>query len=94
MKPEQFIREFGVEKAREVISTGANTYMFLPKGREEYVQLSIKDLKRLMESLDLINSLGGLKASRSEAHKDCFTYDQPLLAAIADHESIYGGGDV
>ncbi len=51
------------------------------------------DLKRLVESVDLVNSLGGIKAARSEAHKDCFVYNQPLLAAIAAYESIYGGGD-
>ncbi|HHP4491672.1 TPA: hypothetical protein ACSBV0_003854, partial [Acinetobacter baumannii] len=50
-------------------------------------------VKRLVESVDLVNSLGGLKAARSEAHKDCFVYNQPLLAAIAAYESIYGGGD-
>ncbi|MFH4317193.1 hypothetical protein WAI88_22745, partial [Acinetobacter baumannii] len=51
------------------------------------------ELKRLVEAVDLVNSLGGLKAARSEAHKDCFVYNQPLLAAIAAYESIYGGGD-
>ncbi|AIL76298.1 hypothetical protein IX88_14155 [Acinetobacter baumannii] len=54
---------------------------------------SLSDLKRLVESVDLVNSLGGIKAARSEAHKDCFVYNQPLLAAIAAYESIYGGGD-
>ncbi|MEN8974470.1 hypothetical protein [Acinetobacter baumannii] len=54
---------------------------------------SLSDIKRLVESVDLVNSLGGLKAARSEAHKDCFVYNQPLLAAIAAYESIYGGGD-
>ncbi|AIW02759.1 hypothetical protein [Acinetobacter phage P577] len=53
----------------------------------------LSELKRLVESVDLVNSLGGLKAARSEAHKDCFVYNQPLLAAIAAYESIYGGGD-
>ncbi|EXR33597.1 hypothetical protein [Acinetobacter sp. 1179249] len=54
---------------------------------------SLSDIKRLVESVDLVNSLGGLKAARSEAHKDCFVYNQPLLAAIAAYESIYGGGE-
>ncbi|EPJ9036912.1 hypothetical protein M5H40_003861, partial [Acinetobacter baumannii] len=55
-------------------------------------EFSLDDLKRLVESVDLVDSLGGLKAARSEAHKDCFVYNQPLLAAIAAYESIYGGG--
>ncbi|WP_424585508.1 hypothetical protein [Acinetobacter baumannii] len=61
----------------------------------EYINvlIDLSDLKRLVESVDLVNSLGGIKAARSEAHKDCFVYNQPLLAAIADYESIYGGGD-
>ncbi|MGE9742256.1 hypothetical protein ACQP7C_13500 [Acinetobacter baumannii] len=122
MKPEQFIREFGVEKAREVVEgapEGATHY-----GLRQYRQwegrilktftdeswrstavfggnlrfieddcLKIQDLKRLVESVDLVDSLGGLKAARSEAHKDCFVFNQPLLAAIAAYESIYGGGD-
>ncbi|MDA3498421.1 hypothetical protein [Acinetobacter baumannii] len=105
MKPEQFIREFGVEKAREVVEgapSSATTarpsldfkhYLY---GRCENAggsHILLSDLKRLVESVDLVNSLGGLKAARSEAHKDCFVYNQPLLAAIADYESIYGGGD-
>lgn len=102
MKPEQFIRDFGLEKAREVVeghikayipelfkywSEELNDYVLAPK----YASFLVEDLKRLVESADLVNSLGGIKAARSEAHKDCFVYNQPLLAAIADHESIYGG---
>lgn len=105
MKPEQFIREFGVEKAREVVEgapSSATTarpsldfkhYLY---GRCENAggsHILLSDLKRLVESVDLVNSLGGIKAARSEAHKDCFVYNQPLLAAIAAYESIYGGGD-
>ncbi|HHX4831949.1 TPA: hypothetical protein ACVB6Z_000382 [Acinetobacter baumannii] len=129
MKPEQFIREFGVEKAREVVSDAPNcatlfrlcgieeipTYLKIIDGKywryswrngfREACQstynkinaagelVSISDLKRLVESVDLVNRLGGIKAARSEAHKDCFVYNQPLLAAIAAYESIYGGGE-
>lgn len=118
MKPEQFIREFGVEKAREVVEVAIYPiFGYDPVGMnylhkqcdvapvryspncnswsEEYAieTILIEDLKRLVESVDLVNSLGGLKAARSEAHKDCFVYNQPLLAAIAAYESIYGGGD-
>lgn len=104
MKPEQFIREQGLKKAREVIgghskaympelfkywSEELNDYVLAPK----YASFLVEDLKRLVESVDLVNSLGGIKAARSEAHKDCFAYNQPLLAAIAAYESIYGGGD-
>ncbi|WP_245146592.1 hypothetical protein [Acinetobacter baumannii] len=118
MKPEQFIREYGVEKAREVVEgapgfpvfgycTLTGNYIFKRSNATAYYHnetnswsedyaielILLEDLKRLVESIDLVNSLGGLKAARSEAHKDCFVYNQPLLAAIAAYESIYGGGD-
>ncbi|EMI5472546.1 hypothetical protein RGJ33_003658 [Acinetobacter baumannii] len=83
MKPEQFIRWFGIEDAKYLIEQNINCNDF---------EFSLDDLKRLVESVDLVDSLGGLKAARSEAHKDCFVYNQPLLAAIAAYESIYGGG--
>lgn len=118
MKPEQFIREFGVEKAREVVEgapgfpvfgycTLTGNYIFKRSNATAYYHnetnswsedyaielILLEDLKRLVDSVDLVISLGGLKAARSEAHKDCFVYNQPLLAAIAAYESIYGGGD-
>ncbi|HFX6222674.1 TPA: hypothetical protein ACIFCJ_003498 [Acinetobacter baumannii] len=129
MKPEQFIRKYGVEKAREVVEDAPNdstlfrlggieeipTYLKVKDGKywryswrsgfREACQstynkindagelVGLSDLKLLVESVDLVNSLGGLKAARSEAHKDCFVYNQPLLAAIAAYESIYGGGE-
>ncbi|EMD2448184.1 hypothetical protein V3946_001568, partial [Acinetobacter baumannii] len=74
---------FGIEDAKYLIEQNINCNDF---------EFSLDDLKRLVESVDLVDSLGGLKAARSEAHKDCFVYNQPLLAAIAAYESIYGGG--
>lgn len=97
MKPEQFIREFGEKKAREVVSTGSDTYVFKPKGKKKYVQLSIADLKRLVESIDLVESWGGINDLKLYDLSHC--KDKPesagykLLQAIADYESIYGGGD-
>ncbi|MBD0437569.1 hypothetical protein [Acinetobacter baumannii] len=127
MKPEQFIRDFGVEKAREVVEgapdktathwvfrkvpnyysvdfqswfhddewwdSDCHTEQDLIDSYGEDFVVNLSDLKRLVESVDLVDSLGGLKAARSEAHKDCFVFNQPLLAAIAAYESIYGGGD-
>ncbi|HHB0843338.1 hypothetical protein [Acinetobacter baumannii] len=99
MKPEQFIREFGVEKAREVVEGAPDGHKGYNGVINQYTRgvwfsrdVMLSDLKRLVESVDLVNSLGGIKAARSEAHKDCFVYNQPLLAAIAAYESIYGGG--
>ncbi|MGQ1397956.1 hypothetical protein ACT41J_13665 [Acinetobacter baumannii] len=104
MKPEQFIREYGPNTFRISMSfVNTAKYLVVHEGEIDFTD-EIKPhhgdrvferdvVKRLVESVDLVNSLGGLKAARSEAHKDCFAYNQPLLAAIAAYESIYGGGD-
>ncbi|WP_198077776.1 hypothetical protein [Acinetobacter calcoaceticus] len=74
MKPEQFIREQGLDKAREVVasipvpqvnfySLDKNTFLELPEGYDSSaylnanykVYVSVKDLKRLVESLDRYN---------------------------------------
>lgn len=104
MKPEQFIREYGPNTFRISMSfVNTAKYLVVHDGEIDFTD-EIKPhhgdrvferevVKRLVESVDLVDSLGGLKAARSEAHKDCFVYNQPLLAAIAAYESIYGGGD-
>ncbi|HGH3611567.1 TPA: hypothetical protein ACJK7E_000557 [Acinetobacter baumannii] len=126
MKPEQFIREYGLPEVNRILeeapkhsqfvipcldgemyfsqreddgkwfkwSTGYSKWLeYFGKCNPLDLAYSLSDLKRLVESVDLVNNLGGLKAARSEAHKDCFAYNQPLLAAIATYESIYGGRD-
>ncbi|EIB7120868.1 hypothetical protein AW812_RS06295 [Acinetobacter baumannii] len=96
MKPEQFIREFGVEKAREVVEGAPNdstlfrlcgieeipTYLKVKDGKywryswrsgfREACQstynkindagelVSLSDLKRLVEFLDLVETCGGI----------------------------------
>lgn len=133
MKPEQFIREFGVEKAREVVEGAPNdstlfrlcgieeipTYLKVKDGKywryswrsgfREACQstynkindagelVSLSDIKRLVESVDLVESWGGIDDAKLYDLSHC--KDKPesagykLLQAIADHESIYGGGD-
>ncbi|MDP7891647.1 hypothetical protein D3X26_06220 [Acinetobacter baumannii] len=107
MKATKLIRDKGLQYAKEIVDSAPSNatewnegYEFQcgqsveisPADREKYF-VDLVELKRLVESVDLVNSLGGIKAARSEAHKDCFVYNQPLLAAIAAYESIYGGGD-
>ncbi len=105
MKPEHFIREQGLDKAREVVSTGSDTYVFKPEGKKKYVHLSIADLKRLVESVDRVNEHGGYLAAKELlsfliVHQGAFGKSavsdetiNSLKAAIKDHESIYGGGE-
>lgn len=120
MKPEQFIRDFGVEKAREVLR-GAPKYaqryragMYLKQGEwtwfwseaagkwlqyEKHIYstshfdfaVGLSDLKRLVESLELVKKLDGLQGAKSYV-PDGYKSDR-LKQAIKDHESIYGGGD-
>ncbi|MDC5195537.1 hypothetical protein OHW50_00250 [Acinetobacter baumannii] len=108
MKPEQFIREFGVEKARAVIQTQSNhkDYAFKQYGKATQT-VDYADLKRLVESLEIINDLGGIKGAKGTLYNlvqldwdefehrwiDNWMCTRPRLeSAIKDHESIYGGG--
>ncbi|EMB2323362.1 hypothetical protein RG113_000590 [Acinetobacter baumannii] len=106
MKPEQFIREYRVEKAREVVANQPKMnathyrakdkkYSSLFKPSPEIVYVA--DLKRLVESIDLVESWGGIEDLKLYDLSHC--KDKPesagykLLKAIADYESIYGGGE-
>lgn len=124
MKPEQFIREFGEKKAREVIAKDqfvADLCLITPSGKliyykkvkdsfpevtdfgkveltaDDYYMLELSDLKRLVESVDLVESWGGIDDVKLYDLSHC--KDKPesagykLLQAITDYKSIYGGGD-
>ncbi|HGW3507439.1 hypothetical protein DOL91_10255 [Acinetobacter baumannii] len=106
MKPEQFIREQGLDKAREVVEGIPSKYMecyystlcYCTKAKKysdrfnpRIELVNMADLKRLVESLDRINKCGGLYGFKTYCNGD---YSQEDLQAIRDHESIYGGGHV
>ncbi len=89
MKPEHFIREFGVEKAREVVeghskaympelfkywSEELNDYVLAPR----YASFLVEDLKRLVESLDRVNGHGGYLATKE------------LLSFLIVHQEAFG----
>ncbi|EIB6856138.1 hypothetical protein ABFP07_12875 [Acinetobacter baumannii] len=111
MKPEQFIREFGEKKAREVVEGAPEWAIFWITQGEYHISILsfpnmtghhsfiISDLKRLVESLDLIKVYGGIEQCRKdlkwvESSKLPETdLVKELKQAIRDHESIYGGGD-
>ena len=91
MKPEQFIRWFGIEDAKYLIEQNINCNDF---------EFSLDDLKRLVESLDLIKFYDGIERAKLKlAMATCLSGRPPhpreveLRRAIRDHESIYGGGD-
>ncbi|QRF07616.1 hypothetical protein [Acinetobacter pittii] len=129
MKPEQFIREYGLDKAREVVEGApegsthfvGSTYLkligavwwnaWLPewshkdncmvkKWKCESIELmktwgevyKLEDLKRLVESVDMLKRFGGIELSKEWILEySSFPYRVELEQAIADYESIYGG---
>ncbi|ENU4057263.1 TPA: hypothetical protein PKT77_003496 [Acinetobacter baumannii] len=105
MKPEQFIREQGLDAVKDCIEE-AKAYgglyvnaktLELSKHIPSYDAVSIIELMRLVESVDLVESWGGIEDLKLYDLSHC--KDKPesagykLLQAIADYESIYGGGD-
>ena len=101
----QFIQQHGVDKAREVIDgapANARYFETYPLRVRYYISdigcnraISISELKRLVESVDLIDSLGGLELSKKESN-DCRFYEYADMShrsyaikqAIADYELI------
>ncbi|QXA07956.1 hypothetical protein I6L27_01855 [Acinetobacter pittii] len=112
MRAEQFIKDHGLERAREVVERSASakwadyynisTDSVGTAGRgfseqlcihnDKYVLLS--DIKRLVESVDIVNKLNGIKEIKRiyETRPFDLAYSD-LKQAIADYESIYGEGD-
>ncbi|MFX6505101.1 hypothetical protein ABTG29_11110 [Acinetobacter baumannii] len=105
MKPEQFIREYGVDKARDLLDQlhklGCPDDMKITVINGMWQRTSngftYPELKRLVEAVDLVESWGGIEDLKLYDLSHC--KDKPesagykLLKAIADYESIYGGGD-
>ncbi|EHU1664446.1 hypothetical protein A0168_RS14885 [Acinetobacter baumannii] len=89
MKPEQFIREFGVDEAKAVVRSSANALVDCGDGETFHVNY----LKRLLESVYLV--LEHYTVERAKIYADSpYTapeVKQALEQAIRDYESIYGG---
>lgn len=107
MKPEQFIREFGEKKAREVVEGAPDWATHFDLTHKDHYQVEegeeccLEDLdtvdlaylKRLVESLDLVESYGGVGLLEYQVRCLGQGLSDSLKQSIADHESIYGGGD-
>ncbi|WP_110981838.1 hypothetical protein [Acinetobacter baumannii] len=109
MKPEQFIREFGPNTFKISMSfVNTAKYLVVHEGEIDFTD-EIKPhhgdrvfernvVKRLVESLDIIEFHEGISGARlvyklrpsDEEGVDLWVR---LEHAIKDHESIYGGGD-
>lgn len=97
----KFIKEHGVEKAREVVEGAPELAEYYSTIDGEYYRIEInavnlKQLKRLVESIYLVKEHYTLDRAIEYANSQ---YTAPeikvcLLDAIADYKSIYGGEHV
>ena len=100
MKPEQFIREFGEKKAREVVDGAPDGHKGYNDVINQYTRgvwfsrdVMLSDLKRLVESVELVEVCGGLVEAKKKMNSESLrsaTIEYVLYKAIRDHESIYG----
>ena len=103
----KFIKDHGVDKAREVVEGAPDRattvkpsldfkhfmYGICEEAGGAYILLS--DLKRLVESVDMLKRFGGIELSKEWILEySSFPYRVELEQAIADYESIYGGEHV
>ncbi|WP_139843132.1 hypothetical protein [Acinetobacter baumannii] len=137
MKPEQFIKRYGINEAKKIIDKApngtthihsvtlqnymqgeGNNYVWCGSGRDGWYfsiydtlngMMALEDLKRLVESVDLVELLGGIDIAKRKVKMAEFNgfllisvpvengfgdiYAQKVERAIRDHESIYGGGE-
>ncbi|QEP53341.1 hypothetical protein BS46_gp159 [Acinetobacter phage BS46] len=106
MKPEQFIREFGPNTFRISMSfVNTAKYLVVHEGEIDFTD-EIKPhhgdrvfersvVKRLVKSLDLVESYGGIESCKQSLYMlhELTEDPEPIREAVRDHESIYGGGD-
>ena len=98
----QFIKEHGVDKAREVVSAyhGIPSYTFKEKTGRGYSaceSVDLDDLKRIIESVDLVDEYGGVSGTRDfisgyteeQLAKPIYSAMLRLKQAIKDYEAIY-----
>lgn len=85
-----FIKDHGVDRAKECLPNYEKHYCGLE-------QLFVEDLKRLVESVDLLKSNGGYEEAKDtfdfaikHGMNDLTEFGSRLKQAIADYEQIYG----
>lgn len=98
MKANEFVKKFGWDRAKEIVNgAGDHHRYFIADGisatysRYDDCFYSIEDLKRLVESYELINSLGGIEQAKSYAIDanacGAFNDENKIKQAILDVES-------
>ena len=104
MNATDFIKQHGVEKAREVVECAPDLAEYYSTIDGEYYRIelhavNLRHLKRLVESLDLVKSYGGIiNAKHDVKYLDLdWDYDTPrvtrLKQAIADYELLFCSGE-
>ena len=94
----QFIQKHGIEKTRKVIEDAPDLAEYYSTIDGEYYRIEInavnlKQLKRLVESADLVDLKGGVKKLKKEA--DCLFHNEVegvalrYEQAIADYELLF-----
>ncbi|MDX8187633.1 hypothetical protein [Acinetobacter pittii] len=97
MNAVEFMKEHGIEKARFVIGSAEVGGVVTPK---------ILDLKKLVQSLELIEQIGGVEVAKGKVfiadfndfkmikfligNKDFVVHIKRVKEAIADHEAVNG----
>ncbi|WP_031948665.1 hypothetical protein [Acinetobacter lactucae] len=112
MKAEQFIKDHGLERAREVVEGCPQYYHYYHIIEGVYYtcpkqnRVAVKDLKRLVESVDLVQHMGGIEALKGLINMinspfalngitrdGVFYSDEQIKELVKVHESIYGEGN-
>ena len=102
MNAVQFIQQHGIEKTRKVIEDAPDLAEYYSTIDGEYYRIEInavnlKQLKRLVESADLVDLKGGVKKLKKEA--DCLFHNEVegvalrYEQAIADYELLFCSGE-
>lgn len=101
MNATQFIKDHGLEKARELLKRlhelGCPDDMQITVINGMWQRTSngftYPELKRLVESVELVEVCGGLVEAKKKMNSESLrsaTIEYVLYKAIRDHESIYG----
>ena len=91
VKANEFIKKFGIEKAKQAVGFGnkyaENGVLRLETFDGDEIDVAIDDLKRLVESHELVVFCGGLDIAKELDSDFCDDNFNDIQKAIADVES-------
>ena len=88
MKANEFVKNFGVERAKQIVNADHSVHALV----FATTKVSLLDLKRLIESHEVVESCGGLESAKKELQRQSILRwinpeTERLRGAIADVES-------